>query len=29
MNDLLMIVVLLVAFAALFGLAWLCDAVRG
>jgi hypothetical protein len=28
-NDLLMIAILLVAFAALFGLVWLCDAVRG
>ena len=29
MNDILMIGILLVAFAALFGLIWLCQAVRG
>jgi hypothetical protein len=29
MNDLAMIGILLVAFAALFGLMWLCHAVRG
>jgi hypothetical protein len=29
MNDIVMIGILLVAFAALFGLTWLCQAVRG
>lgn len=29
MNDVVMIEILLVSFAALFGLTWLCQAVRG
>jgi hypothetical protein len=29
MNDVLMMGILVVAFVALFGLVWLCNAVRG